>query len=156
MSQGDEKLRRREAKREQLMKKRRDMEERLEEEATKMAELTESAKKKGQSKFMSEEAKRGAEELIRTEAKAVAQLQQQAAHMVLHRQQMQKQLEEREHEKSAEIKANSSAMETKRALVETRMRQEAEEIKSLSEAAKREVNNLAAVGLCHPLLLLLT
>ncbi|CAM9456155.1 unnamed protein product [Hapterophycus canaliculatus] len=122
------------------MKKRRDMEERLEEEATKMAELTESAKKKGQSKFMSEEAKRDAEELLRNEAEAVAQLEQQAADMILKRQQMQKKLAAREHEKAAEIKAHSSALATKRALVETRMRQEADEIRSLSEAAKREAS----------------
>ncbi|CAM9559454.1 unnamed protein product [Scytosiphon promiscuus] len=136
---GDERLRKRQAKREQLMKKRRDMEERLEEEATRMAELTETAKKKGQNKFMSEEAKRDAEELLRAEAEVVTKLEQQAADMVLRRQQMQKNLAERENEKAAEIEAKSSALETKRALVETKMRQEAEEIKSLSEAAKREV-----------------
>lgn len=122
------------------MKKRKDMEERLEEEATKMAELTESAKRKGESKFMSEEAKRDAEERIRAEAEVVAQLERQAAEMVLQRENMQKQLAEREHQKVAEIEANSSALKTKRAMVEARMRQEEEEIKSLSEAAKREVS----------------
>lgn len=137
--QDEEKLRRRQAKREQLMKKRKDMEERLEEEATKMAELTENAKKKGESKFMSEEAKRDAEERIRAEAEVVAQLERQAAEMALQRENMQKQLAEREHQKVAEIEANSSALKTKRAMVEARMKQEEEEIKSLSEAAKREV-----------------
>eukprot|EP00752_Nemacystus_decipiens_P001469 g1445.t1 len=137
--QDEEKLRRRQAKREQLMKKRKDMEERLEEEATKMAELTESAKKKGESKFMSEEAKRDAEERIRAETEVVAQLERQAAEMALQRENMQKQLAEREKQKVAEIEANSSALKTKRAMVEARMRQEEEEIKSLSEAAKREV-----------------
>lgn len=122
------------------MKKRKDMEERLEEEATKMAELTESAKKKGESKFMSEEAKRDAEERIRVEAEVVAQLERQAAKMILQREKMQQQLAEREQEKAAEIEANSSALKTKRALVEARMRQEEEEIKSLTEAAKREVS----------------
>lgn len=140
--QDEEKLRRRQAKREQLMKKRKDMEERLEEEATKMAELTESAKKKGESKFMSEEAKRDAEERIRAEAEVVAQLERQAAEMVLQRENMQKQLAERENQKVAEIEANSSALKTKRAMVEARMRQEEEEIKSLSEAAKREVSGI--------------
>ncbi|CAM9827182.1 unnamed protein product, partial [Ectocarpus sp. 8 AP-2014] len=134
----EEKLRRRQAKREQLMKKRKDMEERLEEEAVKMAELTESAKKKGESKFMSEEAKREAEERIRAEAEVVAQLERQAADMALQRENMQKQLAEREDIKAAEIEANTSALKTKRALVEARMRQEEEEIKTLSEAAKRE------------------
>ncbi|CAM9096338.1 unnamed protein product [Ectocarpus fasciculatus] len=136
----EEKLRRRQAKREQLMKKRKDMEERLEEEAVKMAELTESAKKKGESKFMSEEAKREAEERIRAEAEVVAQLERQAADMALQRENMQKQLAEREDIKAAEIEANTSALQTKRALVEARMRQEEEEIKTLSEAAKREAS----------------
>lgn len=140
IKQDEEKLRRRQAKREQLMKKRKDMEERLEEEATKMAELTESAKKKGESKFMSEEAKRDVEERIRAETEVVAQLERQAAGMVLQRENMQKQLAEREHQKVAEIEANSSALKTKRAMVEARMKQEEEEIKSLSEAAKREVS----------------
>ncbi|CAN0426825.1 unnamed protein product [Ectocarpus sp. 12 AP-2014] len=136
----EEKLRRRQAKREQLMKKRKDMEERLEEEAVKMAELTESAKKKGESKFMSEEAKREAEERIRAEAEVVAQLERQAADMALQRENMQKKLAEREDIKAAEIEANTSALKTKRALVEARMRQEEEEIKTLSEAAKREAS----------------
>lgn len=122
------------------MKKRKDMEERLEEEAVKMAELTESAKKKGESKFMSEEAKREAEERIRAEAEVVSQLERQAADMALQRENMQKQLTEREDIKAAEIEANTSALKTKRALVEARMRQEEEEIKTLSEAAKREAS----------------
>lgn len=122
------------------MKKRKEMEERLEEEASKMAELTENAKKKGESKFMSEEAKREAEERIRAEAEVVVQLERQAAHMVAQREQMQKKLAEHEDEKAAEIEANSSALKTKRALVEEQMRQEEEEIKSLGEAARREVS----------------
>lgn len=122
------------------MRKRKDMEERLEEEASKMAELTESAKKKGESKFMSEEAKRGAEERIRAEAEVVAQLERKAADMALQRQNMQKELEAHEDEKAAEIEASSSALKQKRALVEARMKQEEEEIKSLSEAAKREAS----------------
>lgn len=122
------------------MKKRKDMEERLEEEASKMAELTESARKKGESKFMSEEAKRDAEERIRAEAEVVAQLERQAVEMALQREKMQKQIEEHEDEKAAEIAASSSALKTKRALMEARMRQEEEEIKSLSETAKREAS----------------
>lgn len=122
------------------MQKRKEMEERLEEEASKMAELTENAKKKGESKFMSEEAKREAEERIRAEAEVVVQLERQAAHMAAQREQMQKKLAEHEDEKAAEIEANSSALKTKRALVEEQMRQEEEEIKSLGEAARREVS----------------
>lgn len=122
------------------MKKRKNMEERLEEEASKMAELTESAKKKGENKFMSEEAKRGAEERIRAEAEVVAQLERKAAEMALQRENMQKELEAKEDEKKAEIEASSSALKHKRALVEARMKQEEEEIKSLSETAKREVS----------------
>lgn len=122
------------------MKKRKEMEERLEEEACKMAELTESAKKKGESKFISEEAKRDAEERIRAEAEVVAQLERQAAEMTLQRENIRKQLAEHEDERAAEIEASSSALKTKRALVEARMRQEEEEIKSLSETAKREAS----------------
>ncbi|CAM9611521.1 unnamed protein product, partial [Sphacelaria rigidula] len=139
--QDGEKLRRRQAKREQLMKKRKDMEERLEEEASKMAQLTESAKKKGESKFMSEEAKRDAEERIRADAEAVAQLEHQAAQLATERASMQRQLAAREHEKVAEIEASSAALKAKRAVVEARMRQEEEELKTLSESAKREVES---------------
>ena len=53
---------------------------------------------------------------------------------------MQKELEAHEDEKAAEIEASSSALKQKRALVEARMKQEEEEIKSLSEAAKREAS----------------
>lgn len=123
------------------MKKRKDMEVRLEEEASKMAELTESAKRKGETKFMSEEAKRDAEERIRAEAEAVIQLEQQAADMALRRENMQRQLAQASEEKAAEIELRAnSALKNKRALVEARMKREEEEIKNLSEAAKREAS----------------
>lgn len=127
------------------MKKRKNMEERLEEEANKMAELTESAKKKGENKFMSEEAKRGAEERIRAEAEVVAQLERKAAEMALQRENMQKELKAKEDEKKAEIEASSSALKQKRALVEARMKQEEEEIKNLSETAKREASGICGI-----------
>lgn len=122
------------------MKKRRDMEDRLEEEASKMTQLTESAKKKGEDKFMSEEARREAEERIRAETEVVAQLERQAAEMATRRATMQNQLAEHENEKVAEMEASSSALRAKRALVEARMRQEEEELKNLSESAKREAS----------------
>lgn len=152
MHQDEEKLRRRQVKREQLMKKRKDMEERLEEEASKMAQLTESAKKKGENKFMSEEAKRDAEERIRAEAEVVVQLERQAAHMAEQRASMQRQLAEREGQKIAEIEASSTALKAKRAVVEARMRQEQDELKTLSESAKHEVGSIWIVGgycVCH-------
>lgn len=137
--QDDEKLRRRQVKREQLMKKRKNMEERLEEEASKMAQLTESAKKKGESKFMSEAAKRDAEERIRVEGEIVAQLELQAVQMAAHRATMQRQLEECEDREVADTEASSVALKAKRTLLQERMRQEEEELKTLSESAKRKV-----------------
>lgn len=139
LCQSEIKTRRRQEKREQLMRKRKDMENRLEEEASKMAELTRSAKKKGEIKFMSEEARREAEERIRAEAEVVARLEAQASEMAVQREHMQRRLANHKDEEAAEFEATSSALRKKRALVEARMKEEEEEIQLLSENAKREV-----------------
>ena len=139
--QNEDKFRRRQEKRDQLMRKRKDMEDRLKEEAIKMAELTESAKKKGETKFMSEEARRDAEERIQVEAEVIARLEHQAADMARTREKIQRDLAKISQEKATEIEKQAiAALQAKRALVDAQIKQEEEEIKSASEAAKREAS----------------
>lgn len=116
------------------------MEERLDEEANKMAQLTENAKKKGESKFMTEEAKRDAEERIQADTKVVAQLERQAAEMAAKRENMLRQIKEEEDEKVSKIKASASLLKAKRAQLEACMRQEEIELKTLSEETKCEAS----------------
>lgn len=116
------------------------MEERLEEEAKRMARLTADAKKKGESKFVSEEARRDVEDRIRAETKVLSELERQAAEMVAERERILKQIEEDEDVKAAEMEASAAALKAKRALVEARLRQEELELKALTESAKQEVS----------------
>lgn len=114
---------------------------RLEEEANKMAQLTESAKKKGESKFMSEEAKRDAQERIQAETEVVAQLERHAAEMARQREILQRQIEQHDDVKVAEIEAGASALKAKREEMEARVRQEEIELETLSESARREASD---------------
>ncbi|CAM9105904.1 unnamed protein product [Choristocarpus tenellus] len=144
----EEQQMRRQNKKEELMKKRRQMEARLKEEATKMAQLSESAKKKGESKLISEEAKREAQELVQAEALAVAELERQAAEMALQRAEMERQLEVEKKEKAAEIQATSSALKAKREEMEAKMQREEQELQSMSESAKRKASSEANAIAC--------
>lgn len=125
------------------------MEVRLEEEANKMAQLTESAKKKGESKFMSEEAKRDAQERIQAETEVVAQLERHAAEMARQREILQRQIEQHDDVKKAEIEAGASALKAKREEMEARVRQEEIELETLSESARREASGFTLFRRVH-------
>lgn len=127
------------------MRKRKKMEDRLEEEANKMAELTETTKKKGETRYMSEEAKRDAEERIQAETEVVARLKRQAAEMALRREKMQRDIQKASEAKAAEIeKERTFALQAKQALVEARMKEQEKELKNLSEVAKSKASVMQA------------
>jgi hypothetical protein len=136
----------RQTKREELARKRAEMEARIQEEEGRLTALAQKAKEKVQAGLISAEAKSDAAARMKAEAEARVAMEREAEELARKR----ADLEASQAAATAQLQSKANDLAAKRAEIEMQMRIEEQEVAKLSEDARRKVREMkwhALIGL---------